>query len=212
MKIRWITHASFLIDAGGQKIYTDPYKHPKNLPGADIILISHDHHDHADATSIKRIKKPGTRIVCPVTCTETLKHLHPEGMNPGDSVEIGDIKITGFPSYTFPGKSFHPRENKWLGFIVEAGGKKVYHAGDCDIMEEMKQLKNENIDVAILPVGDKGYTMDFNDAARATRDIMPKIVVPMHNWDKDLEPFRELVKKIAPGVKVEILLEKTLEI
>ena len=50
------------------------------------------------------------------------------------------------------------------------------------------------IDVALLPCGDT-YTMDNADAAEATTIIKPKIVVPMHTWDKSVEDFKKQVEK-----------------
>ncbi|MHA1315885.1 MAG: MBL fold metallo-hydrolase [Candidatus Helarchaeota archaeon] len=69
----------------------------------------------------------------------------------------------------------------------------------------------ENIDVALLPVGDT-YTMGFEAAAEACAVIKPKICVPMHDWDKNLEPFVKMVNDKAPDVKVEILKNKDLSI
>ncbi|MFX0102362.1 MAG: MBL fold metallo-hydrolase [Candidatus Hodarchaeota archaeon] len=212
MEINWISHACFRITSGDVNIYTDPYQVQGTLPGASLILVSHDHHDHADAGSIKKLMTGSTTVICPKSCIKKLAKYNPVGIDPAESKEVQGVKITGFPSCTFPGKPFHPRENKWLGFIIELEGKKVYHAGDTDIIEDMKDLKSMNLDVALLPVGNKGFTMDFNDAAKATGYIMPKIMVPMHDWDQDLEPLRALVKEEAPGVVVEILRNKSLSL
>ena len=65
------------------------------------------------------------------------------------------------------------------GFIFELGGKKIYHAGDTALMTDMALLAEENIDVALLPIGDV-FTMGPEDALRAVKMIRPKLVVPMH--------------------------------
>ncbi|MHA1792367.1 MAG: MBL fold metallo-hydrolase [Promethearchaeota archaeon] len=212
IEINWISHAGFLIKSGTLNIYTDPYQFPDGLPKASIILISHEHFDHAEEDSIKRVINDETTVICPKTCMKNLKKFKPVGMNPGETKSINDVRITAFPAYTFPGKPFHPKEKKWLGYILEIEGKKLYHAGDCDIMEEMKDLKKEKLDVAMIPVGDKGYTMDFNDAAKAATYIKPKILVPMHDWDQDLEPFKKQVEEENMDIKVEILRGKKLKI
>ncbi len=210
MEITWIGHSCFKIEAGGTGIYTDPYQVPRNAQKGTILLISHEHYDHADTTSMETLHDANTTVICPKTCAGTFKKFAPVGLNPGEEMSIGDVKIVAVPAYTFPGKPFHPKDKKWNGYVVEIQGKRLYHAGDCDIMEEMKGLASRDIHVAFLPVGNKGYTMDFHDAARATSWIQPKIVVPMHDWDQDLSPFTELVKKEAPGVKVEVLKQKKL--
>ena len=92
------------------------------------------------------------------------------------------------------------------GFIFEMGGKKVYHAGDTALMMDMLLLKDEAIDVALLPIGDF-YTMGPADALRAVRMIQPQLVVPMH-YDtfppivQDPEAFAEAVRQAGFQAKV----------
>jgi L-ascorbate metabolism protein UlaG (beta-lactamase superfamily) len=193
----------------GKVIYTDPYqlKGPADL--ADLILISHDHYDHADANSIKAIfSSSKTKVICPKTCVGKLKAFNPIGLAPNESKDIEGIKITTVPAYN-PNKQFHPKGNNWVGYVIEVAGKRLYHAGDTDVIPEMKTLGA--IDVALLPVGDQ-FTMGFNDAVEACKIIKPKICVPMHDWNHDLNEFSNLVKKGAPSVKVEILKGKDLKI
>ncbi|MBN2150563.1 MAG: MBL fold metallo-hydrolase [Candidatus Lokiarchaeota archaeon] len=210
MEIKWISHACFQITAGSDVVYTDPYEVPAGMPRATVILVSHDHYDHAEERSIASVKADSTVVVCPKTCTGKLAKLEPRGMDPGEEIDIGGMKISAVPAYTFPGKPFHPKANKWNGYVVEIQGKKLYHAGDCDIMDDMKDLAAMAIDVAMLPVGNKGFTMDFADAAKAVGYIKPKIMVPMHDWDQDLAPLAAMVAKEAPGVKVEVLKGRSL--
>ena len=92
------------------------------------------------------------------------------------------------------------------GFIFEMGGKKVYHAGDTALMMDMLLLKDEAINVALLPIGDF-YTMGPADALRAVRMIQPQLVVPMH-YDtfppivQDPEAFAEAVRQAGFQAKV----------
>ena len=65
------------------------------------------------------------------------------------------------------------------GFLIEVEGKKIYHAGDTGLTTEMTLLAADSIDVALLPIGGN-YTMDIEDAVRATGMIRPRMVVPMH--------------------------------
>jgi len=75
----------------------------------------------------------------------------------------------------------------------------------------MKDLVKRNITVALLPCGGI-YTMDFEEAIEVALDIKPEIVVPMHNWGKDLNEFKELLEKKDPTIKVEILENRSLKI
>jgi L-ascorbate metabolism protein UlaG (beta-lactamase superfamily) len=75
----------------------------------------------------------------------------------------------------------------------------------------MKDLANQNITVALIPCGGT-YTMDFDEATDSAVDIQPEIAVPMHNWGKDLNEFKELLNKKDPNIKVEILTDKSLKV
>jgi len=102
-------------------------------------------------------------------------------MSPGDRKDVQDFSITAVESYNIkrfrsPGVPFHPK-NTQVGFIVEAEGKRVYHAGDTDFLPFMKNM--ENIDVALLPIMGR-VTMDIDEAVEAALAIKPKVVVPMH--------------------------------
>ena len=205
MKIEWINHSCFKINLSGKIIYFDPYKIPENKEKGDLILISHDHNDHYDAQSVSRIKKNSSIIICPATCTKIIENEKAKGIKPNESIKIDGITIHGVPAYN-PNKKFHPQKNQWLGFIVDDGKNRIYHAGDTDLIPEMSQFKN--IDYAFLPVGDT-YTMDFVEGVKAANKIKPKFVIPMHNWDKDLKEFEILMKKQAPDVGVLVLDLKT---
>jgi L-ascorbate metabolism protein UlaG (beta-lactamase superfamily) len=209
MKIKWISHACFqIITKEGKVIYTDPYEISSDEEKADIVLISHDHYDHADKRSINIIMTDNTQIICPKTSEKKLKKFNPKGLKPGDSIDIGGITIEAVRAYNV-GKAFHPKNNNWLGYIVETNGKRLYHAGDTDLIEEMKNLRN--IDIAMLPVGDT-YTMNFSEAIEACRVIKPKICLPMHQWDHDLNEFKSKANESVPDVKIELIEGKIFEI
>lgn len=210
MKIQWINHSCLQFYLTGKVIYTDPYQIPEenNFEKADIILVSHSHGDHYDANSIHHIKKDNTTIFCPATCKEIIEKENATGIKLFEIIELERLKIQGVPSYN-PNKRFHPKENKWLGFIVDDGTTRVYHAGDTDVIPEMSEYKN--IDYALLPVGGNQYTMDFAEGIKASKIIKPKYVIPMHNWGKDLTEFSKLMKENAPDIGVIILSENQLK-
>jgi L-ascorbate metabolism protein UlaG (beta-lactamase superfamily) len=65
------------------------------------------------------------------------------------------------------------------GYLLTVEGKKIYHAGDTGLSTEMGLLADEDLDLALLPIGDR-YTMGPADALRALKLIRPQLVVPMH--------------------------------
>lgn len=209
MEIIWTSHASFEIKAeDGTIIYLDPYQLPKDAEKADIIVSSHSHFDHFDRKSIKQVFKDSTMVIGPKVMEQKLKKFNGVGLEIGGSIEKGNIKISLVPAYTIQ-KGTHPKSNEWAGTVLELEGKKIYHAGDTERIPEMKDLANKGITVALLPCGGK-YTMGFEESCEAALDIKPEIVVPMHNWDKDLKDFAEIVAKKDPSIKVEILEDRSI--
>ena len=171
-KIAWLGHDGFRIDTT-KTIYFDPYQITAG-PKADLILISHDHFDHCSPEDIEKIQGSQTVIV---TEKDSARKLEGDVriMKPGDLLTVDDIGIQAVPSYNTD-KDFHPRENNWLGFIVDMEGVKVYHAGDCDFIPEMKDLE---VDIAFLPVSGT-YVMTADQAVQAALAINPKLAIPMH--------------------------------
>jgi len=211
MEIFWLGHASFKIKMfSGRIIYLDPYNIKNGEEKADIIVTSHSHSDHFSRSDIKKIWKDDTILLGPVSIADSLKKFDGQALEIGEEFAYKDFTIELFPAYTIK-KSTHPKSNNWVGTIIESAGKSVYHAGDTERIPEMKELANRKITVALLPCGGT-YTMDFEEATDAAVDIQPEIVVPMHNWEKDLNPFMELMAKKDSKIKVEILTKKSLKI
>ena len=211
MEIVWLGHAAFKIKMfSGRIIYLDPYNINEGEEKADIIVSSHTHGDHFSRSDIKKLWKDDTILLGPASIESSLKKFQGKGLEIGEEFAYKDFSIELFPAYTIK-KVTHPKSNNWTGTIIESAGKSVYHAGDTERIPEMKNLKDRKITVALLPCGGT-YTMDFEEASDAAVDIQPEIVVPMHNWDKDLNSFRDIMAKKDPNIKVEILTEKSLKI
>lgn len=188
--IHWIGHASFRIE-DGIVIYIDPWQ-VKNPVPADLVLISHGHRDHLSPEDLAAIAKPDTVYVCAAPYADQI-----EGdvlpISPGETVEACGVTVKAVVSYN-TNKPNHPASAGNVGFIVEVGGRRIYHAGDTDLIPEMSEIA---CDVALLPMGGK-YTMDAPEAAKAVQRIKPAVVIPMH-WGRivgtpeDVERFKELV-------------------
>ena len=187
IKIHWLGHDAFLIEAKGLNIYLDPYKlAKKDLPPADIIITSHEHFDHCSLDDIGKIANENTVLIGPKICQDTLKIKVPVKkevleLNPNEEIEVKDIKISAIPAYNThrfraPGQPFHPKESGHIGPIINIDGIKIYHAGDTDKIDEMKGLEP---DIALIPVSGT-YVMDVDEAVEAAKDINAKITIPMH--------------------------------
>ncbi len=193
-RIHWLGHDAFRID-GDLTIYFDPYEISGGKP-ADVIFITHDHFDHCSPDDVAKIQTEQTLIV-----TEKDSALKLSGnirvVKPGDRLEEKGLTIEAVPAYNID-KDFHPKENGWLGVVVEIDGIKVYHAGDTDLIEEMKDIQT---DIALLPVSGT-YVMTADQAVEAALRIKPQIAIPMHygsvvGTESDAEKFKaDLVGKV----------------
>ncbi len=186
-------------------IYIDPFKINKSYNDADIIFITHDHYDHYSEEDIDKIIKTNTTIVVP---DELLTKLLKKGIKrelilvvePEKEYLVQGVKFKTIPAYN-TNKQFHPKENGWVGYVIESKGIKYYFAGDTDITTENKKVK---CDVAFVPVGGT-YTMDFKEAAQLVNEIKPKVAVPIHygsivGENQDATDFIKLLHPTTKGI------------
>ena len=208
LDITRIAHDTFRI-AGSKLIYVDPFKVTKN-DEADVVLISHEHFDHLSLEDLQKVIFPGTTIVASSHCRDGLKNVKVKAihyLDPGGKHLVGTVEIDGLPAYNLnkfrePGKPFHPKSDRGLGFLIKMDGTTVYHAGDTDFIPEMESI---HCDIALLPVSGT-YVMTAEEAAEAAAAIKPRIAVPMHydaivGSGTDAEKFKSLVR----NCQVEVL-------
>lgn len=126
-------------------------------------------------------------------------------VEPNKEYVVEGIKFKTIPAYN-TNKTFHPKGNDWVGYIITINNIRYYIAGDTDITEENKKVK---CDVAFVPVGGT-YTMDFKEAAQLINEIQPKIAIPIHygsvvGTNQDATDF---VKLLNPSIKGIILMKQ----
>ena len=178
--IKCLGHSTIKILDKDKVIYIDPYNIKEDKKDADIIFITHAHYDHFSEEDIIKIKNENTIIVI----TEDIYNKVIElgflekkiiKVMPKEEYKIGNIRFQTIPAYNID-KKFHPKENMWVGYLININNIRYYFAGDTDITDENKKVE---CDVAFLPVGGT-YTMDYKEAAELANIIRPKIVVPIH--------------------------------
>ncbi|HPC94010.1 MAG TPA: MBL fold metallo-hydrolase [Sedimentisphaerales bacterium] len=172
--IQWLGHASVKVWSEGQIVYVDPQNLSISPHDATLVLVTHTHSDHYSRTDIARVSNGDTAFIGPPDVVNAYGSGQP--LAPGETVVVGPLRITGVPAYNI-NKTNHPRGNNWLGYVIEIGTKRVYCAGDTDVTEEMKTLKD--IDVAFLPAGGT-YTSTAQEAAEATKYLRPRLAIPYH--------------------------------
>jgi L-ascorbate metabolism protein UlaG (beta-lactamase superfamily) len=196
-RLRFIGHATVLIEIGGVRVLTDPFlRHrlgPLARPGPtpdagglgdiDVVVVSHGHHDHFDRASLSALRGRPT-IVVPRGLGAAARRVVDGSvveLRSGEGARLGPLTISAVPArhWISPGA---PRAQP-LGYLLQAGPR-VYFAGDTGRFPGMRDLAG-SVDVALLPVWTWGPHLGPGhlgprSAADALRDIAPALAVPIH--------------------------------
>jgi len=204
IEMYFIGHASLMFSLNNFVVYFDPVRSMgkfDNMPKADLVLVTHEHYDHLDASLIKDLSKPGTVVICNKASFSKLPSA--QAMKNGDRKNVNGIEIEAVPAYNIvnmraPGQPFHPK-GVGNGYIITFGDKRIYVAGDTENTPEMKALKN--IDVAFLPMN-LPYTMTPEMVADAAIAFKPKILYPYHYSETKTDKIIDLLKNTAIEVRI----------
>jgi len=212
--IKFLAHASFQIKTADQTIYIDPSTKgtglkDKDFEQADLIMVTHSHDDHCDPKLLKKIRKMGSAIIAPPKAQKAIgKAGIVWDIQAGQFMEVSGLKIRAVEAHNVKrfrkgDEPFHP-PGEGVGYILGIEGKRIYHAGDTDYIDQMGVMGD--IDVALLPC-DGTYTMDVEEASEAAIEIEPATAIPMHLREADPEVFKTNVEGKSSYTKVVILRE-----
>lgn len=187
--ITWHGHATFSLDIDGSMVIVDPFfagnnpvaKTSASDVAADFILQSHGHMDHIVDT-VPLAKRTGAQVIANFEICNWINaqgHENTWALNTGGGFNFpfGRVKMTpalhssGLPDGSYGGDPG--------GFVVTAGDKTIYIAGDTALFSDMALIGRLGLDLAILPVGDN-FTMGPDDALAALDYLKPGIVIPCH--------------------------------
>ncbi|MGZ6545917.1 MAG: MBL fold metallo-hydrolase [Actinomycetota bacterium] len=215
--LSWFGQASFAARGGGMTVLFDPFLSPydgrlhdsplapEECVGIDVVLCSHEHVDHLDVPSIDAIAtaSPDAVFVVPSPIVDMVTEAGAPsdrvvGMQPGGSMEIGGLTVQAVPAchgvtmddaYGF-GESLSGGMVRFLGFVIDLGGVRIYHAGDTIHFDGMEEtLAPLGIDVALLPINGRDAererrgivgNLDHREAAWLGSRIDAGLLVPMH--------------------------------
>ena len=200
MEIKFHGQACFEISDGSATLLVDPFLKPNNpiavATAEEVepthIAVTHGHADHiADAVPVA--KRTGAHCIAIVELAHWLDSQGAAAVsdpNLGGTVEFdwGWIKLVpAWHTNTIPGSADEPFSAEHgipigtpSAFLINIGGKTVYHAGDTCLFSDMKLIAERNpIDIALLPIGGH-YTMDRHDAVVAAEFVGAETVIPMH--------------------------------
>lgn len=189
IRLTWHGHATFTLTIGGVKVVVDPFFAPLNPVArvkveevtADFILQTHGHGDHISHT-IPLAQRTGATVIANFEIANWLNghgvsKTHAQHIGGGYHHAFAHVKMThaihgsGLPDGSYGGNPG--------GFLLTAGAKRIYIAGDTALFSDMALYGAGGLDVAIVPIGDN-YTMGPDDALLALRYLRPKVVIPCH--------------------------------
>jgi L-ascorbate metabolism protein UlaG (beta-lactamase superfamily) len=193
--LTWLGQATFLIETGEGRLLIDPFfsEHPDRRfppppvpPDIDRVLVTHEHLDHLDPDSLRRIGAP---VIAPAPLSGMVEDLPFQGVAPGDEFEIpgGTVRVVPAIHAVEPGDGY-TASPRFVGYVMELGGVAIYHAGDTIAGPELEGIR---ADVALLPVNGRTYfrerqglagNLGVRDAAALAEQVGARVLVPIH-WD-----------------------------
>ena len=218
--VTWIGHATFLLQHAGKNILTDPhfsdraspfsFVSPKrttppaisiaDLPKIDYVVISHDHYDHLDQTSVIALCQK-QKDQCPLFFVPLKlgRWLSKRGINNWVELDwwqshlVDGWKFTAVPTQHFSGRGLKQNNTLWAGWVLENAqnsiNKRFFFAGDTGYSNDFKKIGEvfESIDVAMIPIGAyaprwfmKEVHVTPEEAVRIHCDVESKLSVAMH--------------------------------
>jgi L-ascorbate metabolism protein UlaG (beta-lactamase superfamily) len=202
--LTWIGHASFLLQTQGVNILIDPnwakwlkvikrIKQPgillHDLPDIDLVLVTHAHFDHLDRRTLRRIAEDQP-IIVPFEVGNLVHDLgfrSVHELNYWESFQHGPVRITLTPCHHWGARMLHDSHRGFGGFIVESGGRTIFHCGDTAYFEGFKEIGERfSIDLALMPIGaydppsGREVHMNPEQAIQAFLDLKARRMVPMH--------------------------------
>lgn len=242
----WFGHSSYFLQIYGYKILVDPvfsgnaspfrffgkafngadhYK-AEDIPPIDLLILTHDHYDHLDFSSISKLKAKVSTIV---TSLGVGAHLETWGVKKDKIIEldwwedhkVGSIlKITATPSRHFSGRSIKRAQTLWSSFVLKIADMKIFIGGDSGYDGTFSKIgsKYGPFDLAFLECGQFGkywpqIHMFPEETVQAAIDLGAQKVIPVH-WGKfvlSYHPWDQSIKRFimaAEAVGVSYLVPR----
>lgn len=217
LSVTWFGHASALIEVDGYRVLTDPVwsercspsqtigprrLHPPpvdigSLPALDAVLISHDHHDHLDMSTVRQLARTQRAVF--VTPLGVGAHLREWGiprdrivsLDWGDTTEIDSLRLTCTPARHYSGRFLTRNNTLWCSWVVAGPEHRAYFGGDSGYTASFAEIGSQHgpFDMTLLPIGayNKAWPdihMNPEEAVQAHRDLggdrSDAALVPIH--------------------------------
>ena len=235
--IGWIGHATFLIKLGnttiitdpvfsknagplifGPKRYTEPALNLNELPKIDLFLLTHNHYDHQDMSTIRKFPYKDTKVFTALKLGKYFTKHHFKNVQELDwyqEVKFNDLKITFLPAVHWSKRSLtDTNKTLWGSFLIEYAGKKIFFACDTGYGNIYKKIGKEfgPIDLTMINIGAYDFRPMFEksiyhtspeEALQAAQDLKSKKVLGTH-WGTfvlSLEPIMEPPKRFKDNAE-----------
>ena len=235
--IAWIGHATFLIKLGDTTIITDPvfsknagplifgpkrYTEPalklNEIPKTDLFLLTHNHYDHQDMSTIRRYPYKNSKVLVPLKLGRYFTNYRFKDVNEMDwydEIKVNDLKITMLPAVHWSKRSLtDTNKTLWGNFLIEYDGKKIFFACDTGYGNIYKELgeKYGPIDLTMINIGAYDFRPMFDrsiyhttpeEALNVARDLKSKKVLGTH-WGTfvlSLEPIMQPPKRFKENAE-----------
>jgi L-ascorbate metabolism protein UlaG (beta-lactamase superfamily) len=190
-----------------------------DMPAIDVLLISHDHYDHLDYKTVKKLKDRIQKVVVPIGVGS---HFLRWGFDPKRIIELnwaesallpGGIEITATPARHRSNRTIETDKTLWASYLIKTDGYRLFYSGDGGYGSHFKKIGQQYgpFDLALMECGQYSpnwptHHMTPEQTAQAAADLQAKIVQPVH-WAKFAEshhPWNEpVVRLIAAASKFE---------
>jgi len=214
--VTWVGHASVLLQLGGMNVLTDPvwseraspvtFLGPRrwvppgiafeDLPPIDLVLQSHNHYDHLDSRTVRRIARahPEATWLVPLGLAAFVRRrgvARVTELDWGQEADVGVLRVACTPAQHFSGRSFRDRGAAlWCGWALAApSARRVFFAGDTGHHPEFGAIgaRYGPFDLALLPIGAyeprwfmRYVHMNPEEAVAAFRALGARAMVPIH--------------------------------
>lgn len=209
MRLTFLGHAAIDCSIGRYSVLVDPFltgNPVASCAAGDLvpthILLTHGHGDHVGDT-VELARRHGATVVAIVETATWLSGQGVEdviGINLGGGVDLPFGRVSLHPAWHSNGLPDGSYGGMPAGVLIEADGKRVYHAGDTALFSDLALVGRKGLDLALVPIGDH-FTMGPSDAVEAVRWLAPEHVVPIH-YDT-FPPIRQDAGAFASAVRTQ---------
>ena len=235
LQVAWLGHSSMVLDIDGVRLLIDPVFgnaspvpftvnrfqpspiRREELPEVDAVIISHDHYDHLEMSTVKHLAGRGDKFIVPLGVGS---HLRKWGCSPDQIIEldwwqsmiIKNVEIIATPSRHFSGRGLGDRfQTQWASFVFKGDQHRAYYSGDGGFDGRFREIGEQYGPFDLTMIESGAWDQSWKDvhllphqSIQAHIDLKGKYMLPVHwaaydlafhNWDDPIRMVSELADK-----------------